>query len=144
MPRRWYWKLYLLLTTLLTIGGIGLSFYFSEELTSIDHIAEWAALPMYLVQLVGLFGFVYGRRFGSALLWKLVFAVTILDLLWAGYSLFIDGAAFANTVGAVFAFIMAAIYLPLLAALYIYAFRSNNLWARAQDQANTLQRANPP
>jgi len=109
--------------TLLNLGVFGLLFYFSQEITSIERIAEWAVLPMYLVQLVGLFG------------WKLVFAVTILDLLWAGYSLSIDGAAFANTGGAVFAFIMAAIYLPLLAALYIYAFRSGNLWARAQ--ANT-------
>lgn len=134
MPRRWYWKLYLLLTTLLTIGGIGLSFYFSEELTSIDHIVEWAALPMYLVQLVGLFGFVYWRRIGSALLWKLVFAVTILDLLWAGYSFAIDAAGFADTGTGVFVIMLivaAAFFLPLLAALYIYAFRSDNLWARA-------------
>ena len=134
MPRRWYWKLYLLLTTLLTIGGIGLSFYFSEELTSIDHIVEWAALPMYLLQLVGLFGFVYWRRIGSALLWKLVFAVIILDLLWEGYSFAIDAAGFADTGTGIFVIMLivaAAIYLPLLAALYLYAFRSDNLWVRA-------------
>ena len=134
MTRRWYWKLYLLVMAVMTIAGWGLMFFLSEEITAIEDIAGWAALPMYLVQLVGLFGFVYWRRIGSPLLWKLVFAVTILDLLWQGYSFAIEAAGFADTGTGVFAtmvVVVAAIFLPLLAALYIYAFRSDNLWARA-------------
>ena len=133
MTRRWYWKLYLLVMAVLAIAGWGLMFFLSEEITAIEDIAGWAALPMYLVQLVGLFGFVYWRRIGSPLLWKLVFAVTILDLLW-NYSLEIEAAGFADTGTGVFVIMLIAVaasYLPLLAALYIYAFRSDNLWVRA-------------
>ena len=118
----------------LTTAGWSLMFFLSEETTAIEDIVGWAALPIYLVQLVGLFGFVYWRRIGSALLWKLVFAVTILDLLWQGYSFAIDAAGFADTGTGIFVIMLivaAAIYLPLLAALYLYAFRSDNLWARA-------------
>ena len=136
MTRRWYWKLYLLVMAVLTLtfAGWGQMFFLSEETTAIEDIAGWAALPMYLVQLVGLFGFVYWRRIGSALLWKLVFAVIILELLWQGYSFAIDAAGFADTGTGVFVIMLivaAAIFLPLLAALYLYAFRSDNLWARA-------------
>ena len=136
MTRRWYWKLYLLVTAVLTltVAGWGLMFFLSEEITAIEDIAGWAALPMYLVQLVGLCGFVYWRRIGSPLLWKLVFAVTILDLLWQGYSFAIDAAGFADTGTGVFVtmlIVAPAFFLPLLAALYLYAFRSDNLWVRA-------------
>ena len=135
MTRRWYWKLYLLVMAVLTIAGWGLMFFLTEETTAIEDIAQWAGLPMYLVQLVGLFGFVYWRRIGSALLWKLVFAVTILDLLWQGYSFAIEAAGFADTVTGVFVIMLivaAAVLLPLLAALYLYAFRSDDVWARTR------------
>ena len=135
MTRRWYWKLYLLVMAVLTIAGWGLMFFFTEETTAIEDIAQWAGLPMYLVQLVGLFGFVYWRRIGSALLWKLVFAVTILDLLWQGYSFAIEAAGFADTGTGVFVFmsiVVLAFFLPLLAALYLYAFRSDDVWARTR------------
>ena len=135
MTRRWYWKLYLLVMAVLTIAGWGLMFFLTEETTAIEDIAQWAGLPMYLVQLVGLFGFVYWRRIGSALLWKLVFAVTILDLLWQGYSFAIEAAGFADTGTGVFVFmsiVVLAFFLPLLAALYLYAFRSDDVWARTR------------
>ena len=137
--RRWYWKLYLLVMAVLTIAGWGLMFFLSGEITSIEDMAEWAALPMYLVQLVGLFGLVYGRRIGSARVWKLVFAVTALDFLWNGYSLAINAESFAN-ISAIFlvfmAAVVAAIFVPLLAALYLYAFRSDEMW-------NQLDRRQP-
>ena len=135
MTRRWYWKLYLLVMAVLTLtfAGWGLMFFLSEETTAIEDIAQWAALPMYLVQLVGFFGFVYGRRIGSARVWKLAFAATILDLLWTGYTLETDLVSFASvgvTVLTIMVSVSVAIFLPLLAALYLYAFRSDDVWAK--------------
>jgi hypothetical protein len=134
MRRRWYWKMYFILMAALTVGGAGLSFYHWNETASLDRLAEWASLPLYIVQLVGLFGFIYWRRIGSSLLWKLVFGATVLELVWAAYEmavetspLFSDDLSFflAMAVGGI------VLLLPLLVALYIYAFRSRVLWVQA-------------
>jgi hypothetical protein len=134
MSRRWYWKAYLVFLASLTIGGLGLSFYWWEETASIDRIAEWLSLPMYLVQLVGLIGFIYWRPIGSVLLWKFVFAATILELGWIMYE-FSEPTVTFSAQDAVFlvtiSVVGAIIFLPLLIALYIYAFRSGELWSKA-------------
>jgi hypothetical protein len=134
MPQRWYWKAYLVFFASLTMGGLGLSFYWWEETASFDRIAEWLSLPMYLVQLAGLIGFIYWRRIGSALLWKFVFAVTILELGWAMYEISGHTDPF-STADATFlvatAVIGIAMFLPLLIALYKYAFQSGELWVKA-------------
>jgi hypothetical protein len=134
MGRRWYWKLYLILMTALTVGGVGLPFYYWEESSSIDRMAEWLSLPMYIVQLVGLFGFIYWRRIGSALLCKLVFAATVLELVWVAYEMSMETGPFP---GENLPFFLAmvvggsVVLLPLVVALYVYAFRSHRLWVEA-------------
>jgi hypothetical protein len=132
MHRRWYWKLYLGLMALFTAGVVGVSLYFWGEAASYYRVTDWLSLPVYVVQLVGLFGFVYGRRIASALLWKLVLAVTVLELAWGFYETVRDADPLAGgelpfllALGAV----GAVLYLPLVVALFIYAFRSPGLWA---------------
>jgi hypothetical protein len=130
--RRWYWKLYLGLMALFTAGVVGVSLYFWGEAASYYRVTDWLTLPVYVVQLVGLFGFVYGRRIGSALLWKLVLAVTVLELAWGFYGTVRDadplfGGELAFLLG--MAAVGAVVYLPLVIALFIYAFRSPGIWA---------------
>ncbi len=134
MRRRWYWKVYFVLIGALTVSGIGLSFYYPGETASLDRIAEWASVPMYAVQLVGLFGFIHWRRIGSPLLWKFVFAATVLEFVWASYEMALETSVFSSDDLPFFlsmAFGGIALLLPLLVALYIYAFRSQELWVKA-------------
>jgi hypothetical protein len=134
MRRRWYWKMYFMLMAALTVGGVGLSLYYWRETASLGRIAEWASLPMYIVQLLGLFGFIYWRRIGSSLLWKFVFGATVLELGWAAYEMAVETSVFS---GDELPFLLAmavggtVLLLPLLVALYIYAFRSRVLWVQA-------------
>jgi hypothetical protein len=132
MVRRWYWKVYLAVMVVLTAAAIGVSLYYRKEAASYYGVADWASLPMYVVQLVGLFGFIYGRRIGSPLLWKLVFAATVLEQAWMVYETATDVGPLSFDdlpIIAAMAVIGAVIYLPLLVALFIYAFRSPALWA---------------
>jgi hypothetical protein len=126
--------MYLILMAALTVGGVGLSFYYWEETASLDRIAEWMSLPMYIVQLIGLFGFIYWRRIGSSLLWKFVFGATVLELVWAVYEMAVETSPFPRD-DLMFLLAMAVggtvLLLPLLVALYIYAFRSQGLWVQA-------------
>jgi hypothetical protein len=131
MQRRWYWKVYFFLSAVLVIFAMGFSFYFMSETAAPDVIAGWVALPFYVVQLIGLHGFIYWRRFGYARLWQLVFAVTVIETVWTFYSVGDDlpdlegyetGLAFMAIGGT-------ALMAPMLVALFIYAFRSPRLWA---------------
>src|SRR5260221_9617865 len=85
MRRRWYWKMYFILMAALTVGGVGLSFYHWNETASLDRLAEWASLPLYIVQLVGLLGFIYCRRIDLSMLCELVILATVLELGLAAY-----------------------------------------------------------
>jgi hypothetical protein len=131
-PRRWYWKAYLVLIAALTVGGIALSIMWWEDTPVLDRITDWISLPMYIVQVVGLSGFIYFRRIGSLLLWKLVFAGTVLEFGWAAWQMIehseeFSGFGTAFAVGMPLTIALASV--PMLIALYIYAFRSQALWA---------------
>jgi hypothetical protein len=132
--RRWYWKVYLILMAALTVGGTGLSLYYWDETSSLDRIAGWASLPMYIVQLVGLFGFIYWWRIGSSLLWKFVFGATVLELVWVIHEMAVETSWFSGDDLPFFVSMAVGstvLLLPLLVALYIYAFRSQVLWIEA-------------
>lgn len=120
--------------TALTAVSIAFVFFPPSESTDYDLFVDWAALPLYVVQLVGLFGFVYARRIGWALLWRIVFAASVLELGWTLYLLFEDlpeaGESFwpyASAAG-VMSLAIAAMMVPMLVALYRYGFRTPELW----------------
>ena len=138
MQRRWYWKAYfflgVFLLALLVVLLIGFSFYFPDEASAPEMVAGWVAMPMYFVQLFGLYGFVYWRRLGYARLWRLVFAATVLETAWSFYSAADDlpdlqGLDAWFYTGITLSGI--ALMAPLLVALFLYAFRSPRLWADA-------------
>src|SRR3954463_14830160 len=120
-PRRWYWKLYFFAMTALTAVAIAFVVVPPSESTDYDLLVDWAALPLYIVQLVGLFGFVYARRVGWALLWRIVFAASVAELLWTIYSLLGDvpdtDLSYWSAVGMI-ALAIVAMMVPMLVALY--------------------------
>ena len=130
--RRLCWKLYFYLAVLLTVGVGATPFLVSSDITAytLRDIALW---PLYVAQLVGLYGYVYVRRIGSCRIWQLIFVVSMLDAFWMAYEFTTSaspaelGSLFVVTVAAA----AAVLILPLWLALYSYAFRSESLWANA-------------
>lgn len=97
-----------------------------------EMIAGWASFPLYVVQLIGLYGFIYWRRFGYARLWQVAFAATVIEIAWSFYSVadeMPDLSGFETPFLAIMVVAGAALMAPLLVALFIYAFRSRELWA---------------
>jgi hypothetical protein len=134
MRRWWYWKVYFILMAALTVAGTGLSLHYWDETSSLDRIAGWASLPMYIVQLVGLLGFIYWWRIGSSLLWKFVFGATVLELVWVTCEIALETRSLSGDDLPFFVSMAVGstvLLLPLLVALYIYAFRSQVLWIEA-------------
>jgi hypothetical protein len=70
MQRKW-WKVYFFLALTLTVLGVALPLFIDEG----QELAwwEWIYMPLYVVQIVGLFGFVYWRRLAIPPLWQFVF-----------------------------------------------------------------------
>ena len=137
-PQRWYWKLYFFAMTALTAVAIALVVVPPSESMDYDLLVDWIALPLYVVQLVGLFGFVYARRIGWPLLWRVVLAASALELAWTLYSLLEDLPdaeepywPYLSAVG-VIALAIAAMMVPMLVALYRYGFRAPELWAKGE------------
>jgi hypothetical protein len=137
VKRRWYWKAYFFLSVLLVAVGIGVPVSFLDETTVPEMVAVWAALPLYVVQLVGLYGFIYWRRVGYARLWQLVFAATVIETGWSFYSMADDMPApgLDTRFVVIMSLVGAALLAPLLVALFFYAFRSRELWAGASLKA---------
>ena len=130
MHRRWYWKIYLLLWAGLLVAGGCLMFYRWDETEPLDRWTQLAAMPMYVVQIVGLYGFVYQRRIASPRVWMWVIGVTLLELIWTAYPIAVETEAFLAPDWFLVAWASVAITLslPLLIGLCIYAFRSEQLW----------------
>src|SRR5688572_14146823 len=79
MHRKW-WKAYFFLMLALTVGGLALPLFIEND----RQMAwwEWLYYPLYAVQIVGLFGFVYWRRFGVPLVWQVVFLASVMYEVW--------------------------------------------------------------
>ena len=97
---------------------------------------EFLALAVSALELLGLGGYVYGRRFGSRRVWQ---AVLPLSVLFEVYSLILDSRIIANEVTEVAMRTMSIgliilaylIYVPLWLALYRYAWTETKVVERS-------------
>lgn len=92
---------------------------------------EWLSVPIYVLQLVALWGYAFWRRIGTPPWWKLVLAATIVLEAWFAYQMAADPQlAFAYgdwpVMGAVVAVYVFEV--PIWFALFLYAFRCRQLW----------------
>jgi hypothetical protein len=127
--RRIWWKAYFFLALALTIGGVGLALFFGEG----KETAWWERIyiPLYVIQIIGLFGFVFSRRLGVAALWQLVFLASVAHEAWNLSSMASDselrGSAHAGLLLSTIAASL-VLQLPMLIGLFLYGFRCKGLW----------------
>jgi hypothetical protein len=131
MTQRPWWKAYFFFAVVITAIGIAASFVFADEMEM--SWPEYLFFVLYVVQIVGLFGFVFGRRIAKPMIWQWVFVATVAYELWNGYQTATD-----TELAASFSFFLAglfiAIYLtqmPMWFGLFHYGFRCKELWRRA-------------
>jgi len=132
MRLRRFWKGYFFLMVVLTIGGFVLPFFVSSE-PSGEEFEDLVLLPLYIAQLVGLFGFAYWRAIGTRRIWQLIFGATLLEAAWNLYRFATEVPP--SELGSLFIIGLTVTIVPLIAllvlALYSYAFRAPDLWTKA-------------
>ncbi len=132
-----FWKIYFFLMVAMTIGGIVLptvlSLDDSNETDSSEVFEGFVLMPLYIAQLVGLFGYAYARSIATRRSWQWIFGASIAEALWMLYG-FISEVPLSD-VGTVFVIglgvTIVPLYLVLFVGLYSYAFRSPELWTKA-------------
>ena len=128
MRRRW-WRAYFYLMLVLTVVGLGLPFFIESDRETAWW--EWLYFPLYAVQIVGLFGFVYWRRLGVPLVWQVAFLASLIYEVWDLFQMSTDpelkgtdyAGFLASTVG-----VTLLLQVPMLIALFLYGYRSKELW----------------
>ncbi len=74
MIKRLWWKLYFLVAlVLMVLTAIAPLFVEPTEV----QWWTWSDIPLYLVQLIALFGLAFWRRIGASRLWQLIFIATL-------------------------------------------------------------------
>lgn len=133
MGKRRLWKSYFFLMVALTIGGYILPYYVSAE-PSGEEFEDLVLIPLYVAQLVGLFGFAFWRAIGTRRIWQWIFGATVLETVWMLYGFTATEIPPAE-LGSFFMIGLTVTIVPLLAlliwALFSYAFRAPDLWAKA-------------
>ncbi len=131
MTQRPWWKAYFFFAVIITAIGIAASFVFADEMAMIW--PEYFFFVLYVIQIVGLFGFVYRRRIANPIIWQWVFLATVAYELWNVYQTATDTDP-ASSLPVLFAAIAIAAYLtqaPMWFGLFHYGFRCRELWQRA-------------
>jgi len=129
--KRKFWKFFFFLMVALTISGLVLPF--AEPLGYRGSItSELFLLPLYVTQLVALFGLAYSRPFGSRRIWQVVFGVTLLNELWGLYGILkVPTTQWELSFIFTVVLLIVLLLIPLCIGLYSYAFNENDLWANA-------------
>ena len=128
MHRKW-WKAYFFIVLALTVGGLALPLFieFDREMAW----WEWLYFPLYAVQIVGLFGYVYWRRLGVPLVWQAVFVASLMFEVWDVFHMSTDpefqGTGYEGFIASTVAATL-IIQVPMLIGLFLYGFRSKELW----------------
>ena len=128
MRRKW-WKAYFFLALVLTIGALGLPLF--VEVGAETEWWEWIYIPLYVIQLVGLFGFVFRHRLGVAPIWQIVFLASVGYEVWNWISMASDPEVGGSAhVGFLISTVAATlvVQVPMLVGLFFYGFRCKELW----------------
>jgi hypothetical protein len=130
MKRKW-WKAYFFVVLALTIFGLVIPLFADEE----RKVAwwEWVYIPVYLVQIVGLFGFVFWRRIAAPTVWQFVFVAGVVYEIWELYSMATGPELPGDYAGFLASTIVGTLVLqiPLWIGLFLYGFRCRELWRGA-------------
>ena len=99
-------------------------------LNKIDQFKFSISEIFYLISIIGLVGLAFQQKFISAIIWKAVFAISIIILMntWLVMPLiywFSQGLPVSKII-LIQLFSLPSI--PLFAALYVYAYRSKKIW----------------
>ncbi|MGQ0511863.1 MAG: hypothetical protein ACT4P9_14770 [Betaproteobacteria bacterium] len=136
MGQRLFWKGFFFLMAGLTIGSYVLPFLYPTEMGE-NETQDFALLPLYIAQLIGLFGFAYWRAIGTRRIWQWIFGATVLETAWMTYGFLSESLSESSPSepGSFFMIGLAATIFPLLVlffwALFSYAFRAPHPWAKA-------------
>jgi len=129
--RRRLWQAYFFLALVLTVAGLALPFFI--EASAETAWWEWMYMPIYVVQLIGLFGFVFSRRLGIPPIWQAVFLISLAYEAWSLFSMATDpelnGTGYGFLVMTVATTLL--LQLPMLVGLFLYGFRCKALWQGA-------------
>jgi hypothetical protein len=128
MNRKW-WKIYFFLALVLTFAEFVLLLFVDDGRTLVWW--EWAYVPLYTIQIVGLFGFVYRHRLAIPLLWKFAFVASVAYEVWELLSIATDPQLHGADQAIFFVATVAmglALQVPMLLGLFLYGFRSKELW----------------
>lgn len=131
MTQRPWWKAYFVVVVVLTAIGTGAAFVFADEMAMTW--PGYSFFVLYVIQLVGLFGFVYRRGIAHPLLWRLVFLTTVVSEFWDIHQTATDTES-VFSLPALFVAVIVFVYLiqiPMWFGLFQYGFRSKALWHRA-------------
>jgi hypothetical protein len=127
MNRKW-WKAYFYLALTLTVFGITFPLFVDQS----QKMAwwEWIYIPLYTVQIIGLFGFVFLRRLAVPLFWQFVFSASVVNEVWDLYSMATDPEIGSDYVDLLVSIVAVTLLLqvPLLIGLFLYGFRCKGLW----------------
>jgi hypothetical protein len=128
MNRVW-WKAYFFLAVALTVLVILFPLLVDDE--AVTDWSEWWHVPLYVVQLVGLFGFAFWRRIAMPRFWQIAFIASVAYETYSFYSTVVETGFptfFGNFFFAAVIGVSLLLQAPLLIALFLYGFRCHDLW----------------
>ena len=133
MKQRLLWKCYLFLMVVPAIAVP--TYFFLSQPEELDvSIEDVASIPFYITQLIGIYGLAYERTIGTRRSWKWIFVATVVDAVWASYSMYTEyicvapfDMSYTFLVG--FALGCLLFYGVLCLGLYKYSFGQSNIWA---------------
>jgi hypothetical protein len=130
MKRKW-WKAYFFVVLALTVFGLVIPLFADEERKVIWW--EWVYIPLYIVEIVGLFGFVFSRRIAVPGVWQFVFVASVVYEICDLYSMATGPELVSDYAGFLASTIVGTLLfqIPLWLGLFLYGFRCSELWRGA-------------
>jgi hypothetical protein len=125
------WKIYFWFLLLVIVAIFGYDTY--DVINGSD--INYYNIPIHTIQilaLLGVFGYIYQRCYFHVNLWKTIFYIQIIILLYSCYIVLTEfSLSNLNQSGIAFLlFFTIALMAPEILALYLYSYKSNKLWLK--------------